>query len=191
MDSTSSTNSTGAMTAILNIAAAFPDIALFITYLFGFIGVVMIGNGIKGFYDIEKHGTYAHGGYQNRTAFGLVWRVLIGGVLTMGAWGIGIVGNTIFGSQVASGSMSYSAAGLSATQQAAVQAVFACFALTGYIAFGHGWMLMDQHTSGRSNSGWKAPLVFIVAGTALVYMQQVMSLISDVTGINVVNMLVF
>jgi hypothetical protein len=190
MDSTSST-STGAMTAIMSIAGAYPAISLFITSLFALFGVLMIVNAVKGFYDIQAHGTYAHGGYQHRTNGGLVWRLLIGSVLTMGAWGIGIVGNTMFGTDVATGAMSYQAAGLSATQQAAVQAVFACFSLVGYISFGHGWMLMDAHTSGRSNGGWKPPIVFIVSGVILVYLQQFLNIEADITGVNVVNMLVF
>lgn len=190
MDSTTS-NSTGAMVALESIAGAYPAISLFITSLFGFIGVLMIGNALKGFYDIQAHGTYAHGSYQHRTNGGLVWRLIIGSILTMGAWGLGIVGNTIFGSDVATGAMSYQAAGLSATQQAAVQAVFACFSLVGYISFGHGWMLLDAHTSGRSHGGWKPPIVFIVAGVILVYLQQFLNIEADITGINVVNLLVF
>jgi hypothetical protein len=191
MNETTSAVATGAMTAITNIAGAFPAISLFITALFALFGVTMIVSALKGFYDLQAHGTYAHGSYNHKTHGGLIWRLVIGSVLTMGAWGIGIVGNTIFGTTAATGAMSYQSAGLSATQQAAVQAVFACFALTGYIAFGHGWMLFDAHTSGRSNSGWKAPIVFIISGVLLVYLQQVMNIMGDVTGINFVNMLVF
>lgn len=186
-----STVSAGALNAITNIAGAFPAISLFITSLFGLFGVLMIGTALKGIYDLQAHGTYAHGNYNHKTSGGLVWRLIIGTVLTMGAWGIGIIGNTIFGTEGASGPMSYQAAGLSATQQAAVQAVFACFALVGYVAFGHGWMQLDAHKSGRSNSGWKPAGVFIISGTCLVYLQQVLNLAASVTGINFVNMLLF
>ena len=71
MDSTSSA-STGAMTAIMSIAGAYPAISLFITTLFALFGVLMITSAVKGFYDIQAHGTYAHGGYQHRTNGGLV-----------------------------------------------------------------------------------------------------------------------
>ncbi|TKC90157.1 hypothetical protein FAZ69_08390 [Trinickia terrae] len=179
------------MTTIMSIAGAYPAISQFITSLFALIGVLMMVSAIRGLYYIQAHGTYAQGGYQHRTNGGLVWRLLIGSILTMGAWGVGIVGNTVFGSQVATGAMGYQAAGLSATQQAAVQAVFACFSLVGYISFGHGWMLLDAHTSGRSQGGWKPPIVFIVSGVILVYMQQFLNIEADITGVNVVDMLVF
>ncbi|MCA8197371.1 hypothetical protein [Burkholderia vietnamiensis] len=186
MDST--TANSGALTALVNIANAFPAISAFITALFGLIGVVMIANALKGFYEIEAGGPAARDHHSHGA---LVWKLFIGAVLTMGAWGIGIIGNTIFGSQVASGPMSYQGAGLSATQQAAVQAVFACFVLCGYIAFGRGWMLLNDWKSGRSNGGWGTPVVFIVSGVLLVYLQQVLNFAGDVTGINFVNMLVF
>jgi len=186
-----STTSAGVLTTIENLAGAFPAISLFITSLFGFFGVVLIGNAVRGFYDLQAHGSYAHGNYQHRTNGGLVWRMFIGSVLTGGAWGLGILGNTIFGTEIASGAMAYQTAGMSATQQAAVQAVFALFAITGYIAFGHGWMQFDAHTSGRSNSGWKPAAVFIISGTLLVYLQQVLNIVADITGINFINMLLF
>jgi hypothetical protein len=52
-------------------------------------------------------------------------------------------------------------------------------------------MLLNDWKSGRSNGGWGTPVVFIVSGVLLVYLQQVLNFAGDVTGINFVNMLVF
>jgi hypothetical protein len=183
--------SQGLLNLMVNIGNAFPAFQLLISGFFSLVGVYLAGNAIKGFYDISAHGTYAHGGYAHRTAGGLVWRLLIGVTLTSLSYSVGVIGNSIFGTNVTGGMLSYQTAGASATQQAAVTAIFEVFALLGYYATGHGWLTLNAAKSGTSQATAKTAFVWIIAGVCLIYLTQVLNVLASLTGLNVVNMLLF
>ena len=151
----------------------------------------MVASGIKGFYDLTAYGNYSAGNYSHRSSGGLGWRMFAGTILTMLPLTLGIFGNSVFGTEVASGLMSYQTGGLSAAQQAAVAAIFQLFALVGYITFGSGWMALNAAKSGQNQMGMKAPIVYISSGLLLVYLQQFLNAMASVTGLNVMNLLLF
>ncbi|KVV07468.1 hypothetical protein WK77_16920 [Burkholderia ubonensis] len=159
--------------------------------IFSVVGVIMVGTAIKGFYDLTAYGTYGHGGYQHRTNGGLMWRLFIGAVLTSLPVAIGVLGNSVFGTDVASGLMAYQTGGMSAVQRAALDGIFKLFALLGVMSFGHGWMELNRHKSGAANVSPRAPLVWIGAGLGLIYLPQVLKVIAWLTGIDVLNLLLF
>ncbi|WP_241025633.1 hypothetical protein [Burkholderia sp. Tr-20390] len=159
--------------------------------VFAFIGVIMVGTAIKGFHDLTAYGTYGHGGYQHRTNGGLLWRLFIGTVLTSLPIAIGVLGNSVFGTDVATGLMAYQTGGMSAVQRAALDGIFKLFGLLGVMSFGHGWLELNKHKSGMSNGSVRAPLVWIGAGLGLIYLPQVLKVIAWATGIDVINVLLF
>ncbi|WP_199031653.1 hypothetical protein [Ralstonia sp. ASV6] len=181
----------GLIQFLMNIAGALPAMTTLVTAVFAFYGVYLVGSGIKGFYDLTAYGNYSAGNYQHRTSGGLFWRIFCGVILTMLPLTLGIFGNSVFGSEVSSGPMSYQTAGMSAMQQAAVAAIFQLFALVGYVTFGQGWVSLNATKSGQNQMGVKVPLVFIFSGVLLVYLQQVLNAFAAVTGLNVLNLLLF
>lgn len=181
----------GLIQFLINISGAFPAMLTLATTIFSAIGVLMVASGIKGFYDLTAYGNYSAGNYSHRSSGGLGWRMFAGTILTMLPLTLGIFGNSVFGTEVASGLMSYQTGGLSAAQQAAVAAIFQLFALVGYITFGSGWMALNAAKSGQNQMGMKAPIVYISSGLLLVYLQQFLNAMASVTGLNVMNLLLF
>ena len=184
-------DSAGLIAFLINIAGAIPAMVTLVTAIFAFYGVYLVGSGIKGFYDLTAHGSYSSGNYQHRTSGGLFWRIFCGTILTMLPLTLGIFGNSVFGTDVSTGPMSYQTGGMSAMQQAAVAAIFQLFALAGYISFGHGWLSLNAAKSGQNQMGMKAPIVFCVAGLLLVYLQQVLNVVGSITHLNFLNFLLF
>ncbi|CAE6794342.1 hypothetical protein R70006_04999 [Paraburkholderia domus] len=190
MDSTTSTEQ-GLLNLLITVGNAYPAIQLLLSTFFVLVGVYLVGSAIKGIYDLTAHGTFAHGGYHHKTHGGLLWRLFIGVVLTALTYSVGLLGNSIFGTEVSSGLMAYQTAGASAAQQAAVTAVFEVFALCGFAATGHGWLTLNASKSGQNQVGAKASVVWILSGIGLIYLPQVLNAIAALTGLNVVNLLLF
>ncbi|ABO60242.1 hypothetical protein LA345_37090 (plasmid) [Burkholderia vietnamiensis] len=186
-----STSSTGLLNLLTLVAGAAPALLALVLAFFAVAGVIMVGTAVKGFYDLTAYGNYGHGGYQHRTHGGLMWRLFIGSVLTSLPVAIGVLGNSVFGTEVATGLMAYQTGGMSAVQRAALDGIFKVFAIMGVMSFGHGWVVLNAHKSGTSNVSPRTPLVWIGAGLGLIYLPQVLKVISWATGIDVLNLLLF
>lgn len=186
-----SSTDAGLIRIVLILGNASPAIVSFINVIFVFVGVAYISSGIKGFYDLNKYGTYSSGGYAHKSAGGLIWRMGIGAILTALPFTLGVFGNSLFGTGEQNGPLTYAPGGASALQKAILEAIFNLFAIAGYISFGHGWMSLNAAKSGQNQMTWKAPAVWMVAGVCLIYLPQVLDVMAKLTGLNVMNFLLF
>lgn len=174
------------LTAISNMGSSFPAIFTFVNAIIALIGLILF---VHAWWALNQH---YKGNGQGLAPGAAVTRMLIGGLLTCSVYFIVLTKNTLIGSSVSSSSMLYQTAGLTAIQQATLKGLFGLFQVLGLIAFAKGWLIIDSHvTSNKQGSGWGGGITFIIAGTCAVFLQEVLGLVADITGINLVNILLF
>lgn len=153
------------------------------------IGVWMVGQALMNAYILSLDNSSAWG--SNATINGVIWSLIIGGILVMPVFYIQIFGNTLLAVPVTSQGMLYQATGLSDTQRAAVKALFGLFTLAGFVAFLRGWITLNKYANNVIREGLGTGITFVVFGTLLVYLDVVLDAISDLTGIDFVSILLF
>lgn len=145
------------------------------------MGVLMVGGAMVKAYTISL-------GRGDATISGVIWSMIIGGVLASSMSMVRIFGNTLFDGDVSGGALLYQAAGMTQAQQSAMTAIMALFTLTGYIAFVRGWVILNKHFNGVIKDGVGLGLTHIIGGTILVYLDVFLSMLQNTTGINVGQM---
>lgn len=179
------------VTFLVNISSIFDPLVTLVTVIAAIIGVIMVGNALVAAYALSADdGKWR--GQGNATYPGIIWSLVIGGILVSPIVMVQAMGNTLLNGEAVNGSaMLYQSSGLSSTQQAALKAIFGLFVIAGYVAFIKGWMLIDKHTNGVTRDGAGAGVTFIVSGVLMVYLDVVMQVVSEKTGIDFVKVLFF
>ncbi|WP_432262874.1 hypothetical protein [Cupriavidus sp. TMH.W2] len=174
---------------LVNISGAFPAIFAFCAVLFALAGVVLVAMGVYGFYVIHYNDGRTPGG-RNIGHAGAASNVVIGALLTGLMYITALTKNTVLGTEIQNGSMGFQSSGMTATQQAAITALFGLFAILGFIASGRGWMLLNRFFSGTEKE-WAGAIAYIIGGMLCVYMEESMVFVTRVTGFDFVKIFLF
>jgi hypothetical protein len=170
----------------MNMSGAFPAIFGTVNIIIALIGVCLF---IHAWWALNQFYGPSGKGMSPGVAF---VRMSIGTVLSSAVYFIVLTKNTLIGTEVSGAAMGYQTAGLTAVQKASVDGLFGLFQILGLIAFAKGWLIIDAHvTSSKQSSGWGGGLTFIIAGTFCVFMREFLALLTDLTGINLINILLF
>lgn len=184
-------NNPDLLTILTNLYPVLDDLVSLITKICALIGVYLIGSGLVMFYALSADdGRFR--GHGQPTAGGAISNCLIGGVLITPLVILQQVGNQLFaGSAMTVGPMMYQTAGSTPQQQMAIKAIFGLFMLVGYITFVSGWIKMNKHANGVIKDGAVAALIQIIFGAALVYLDQILDMVSGIAGIDFMKVLFF
>lgn len=157
--------------------------------IFALAGVWLFGVALLDLYAINNPNNM-QGQANRQTIGGVVVRLIVSVVLTSAMYFLVLTQNTLAGTAASSGHMLYQGAGLSEVQKAAIDAIFAAFAILGYVAFCKGWLVLDKHFNG-GNQGWGSAVAFMIGGTLAVFMQEWLANVSLWTGFDFVKILLF
>lgn len=152
------------------------------------MGVLMVGNALIKAYAMSSD-SGAWRGQGDATIGGVVWSLVIGGILVSSMSAVQMFGNTIFAGDVNGGALLYQSAGMTATQKTAMTAIMALFTLAGYIAFVRGWVILNKHFNGVIKDGVGMGLTHIIGGTILIYLNVFLEVLQNTTGLQVGQML--
>lgn len=174
------------LTMLINMSGSFPTLLVTITFVSVLIGVLIVGQTLLQVYHDSMH----DGG--GLTVGQAAARCVIGTCLTMPLFVMVVIRNSILpGGVTASGAFEYSSVGTTAEQQIIVQAFYLFFAVVGYIAFVRGWLLADKHVRGVvQDAAWSA-FWHIFGGVCLIYLDVFMKFMTDWTGFDFVNLILF
>lgn len=181
---------TDALQILINISGAIP-LAMNLVMLFAtIVGVVMVGTGLMQMYAMSAMDNRM-GAKVDPKAESIASKLIIGSILISSIYFLQISGQTIFGTAVNGGAFLYQSGGMSANQQAALEAVFSFFMLVGYIAFIRGWFILDQYMNNIISTGVGKAAVHIIFGVLLVYLDQLLQVVADWTGFDFIQTFIF
>lgn len=172
----------------LGFASVIDPLITLITIVSTILGVIIVGTALLQAYSLADDSRW-HGHHQP-TVGGIVWGLFIGGILVSPILVVQMFGNTMFDGDVNGGAFLYQNAGLTSSQQAAVKAIMAVFAVAGYISFIKGWLILNKHANGIIRDGVGMGVTHILAGTILVYLDIFLEALKNTLGIDVTFMLV-
>lgn len=178
------------LNALINFSSVLDPLLTLIVVVSTIIGVLMVANALMKAYVLSLDNAHSWGG-NTATVPGIIWSLIIGGILVAPIFMVQLFGNTMLNVSVNGSGMLYQAAGMTDTQRQALRAIFGMFAIAGFIAFIRGWVVLNKHFNGVIKDGVGMGLTFILGGTALIYLDVVLDLISEKTGIDFTSILLF
>lgn len=178
------------LTLVVNFSSILDPLLTLVVVISAIMGVLMVGQALMNAYvlTLESGG---HWGGQQVTVPGIIWSLVIGGILVSPMMAVQIFGNTLFEVSVNGTGMLYQSAGMTEMQKQAVKAIFGLFSVTGFIAFVRGWVVLNKHFNGVIKDGIGMGLTFIIGGTALVYLDVILRAIQNTSGFDFTQVLLF
>lgn len=178
------------LSILINFSSILDPLLTLVVVISAIIGVFMVGQALMNAYVLSLENG-SHWGGQQATVPGIIWSLVIGGILVSPMMAVQIFGNTLFEVSVNGSGMLYQSAGMTETQKQAVAAIFGLFSVTGFIAFIRGWIVLNKHFNGVIKDGVGMGITFIVGGTALVYLDVILGAIQAKTGFDFTQVLLF
>lgn len=173
-------NKSDLLSMLVNFASIVDPLINLTVIVSAIIGVLMVGDALMKAYWITKGSGWQ--GKGTLTYGGIVWSLVIGGVLLTPVVTVQIFGNTLLDVSVNGAAFSYQGAGLTATQQAALKAIYGLFSFVGFVAFIRGWIILNKHFNGVIPEGVGAGLTHIIFGVILIYLDVFLGLLQSQTG---------
>ncbi|CAG9184198.1 hypothetical protein [Cupriavidus pampae] len=174
---------------LVNLSGAFPAIFAFLIVLIAAIGVVLFCQGIYAFYVINNNDGRTPTG-RTVSYTGAVSSLLTGALLTSLLYITAVTKNTLLGTEVNNGALGLNGSGMTATQQAAIAAIFGLFAILGLLASGRGWMLLNRYYNGVEKE-WGGAIAYVIGGCLCIYMEEFLAKMSLWTGFDFVKIFIF
>ena len=174
---------------LINISYAVPAAMNLVMVLAALIGLVLTITALIAIWQRSMIGM--QGGGDSTSLKSIFGRIFIGVILTSSLYWLNISGNTLLlGRPVNGQTFLYQTAGMSEAQRVALQAVFDLIALVGYIGFIKGWLLLQKFFDNVIRE-WGKAAIYIIFGTLAVYLDEVLEVAGNFTGIHFVGTVLF
>lgn len=171
---------------LINLSQGFDAVFQLILVIFSLVGLLLFGFALI---DLYRSGSGTPGSSGKvKSPSSIIWRLIVAVALTSLVFLVNITQYSLAGAPASSGLLVYSGGGATELQKAALMAIFGAFRLAGYVSFGRGWVLLDKHFNG-GNEGVSSPIIHILAGTALVYLYEWLTILSGWVGFDVSTIL--
>lgn len=171
-----------ASSMLASFMESFPGLEQFLNLGVAMVGVILTGQAALKFIEIGKHGEQP-GGVRWITP---VMYLLAGTALFNFASSVDTALETIYGgSSSVHNLLSYSpGSGMPQESQLLTKAIIACLRLYGYFTYARGWMSVRRIGNGQNGSDevFKAAMIRLVAGVALINIVETVNLISGTFG---------
>lgn len=178
------------LTILINFSSILDPLLTLVVIISAIIGVIMVGQALLNAYVLSLDNGHSWGA-NTATVPGIIWSLIIGGILVSPIFVVQIFGNTMLDVSVNGSGLLYQSAGLTDAQKAAVKAIFGLFSVTGFIAFIRGWIVLNKHFNGVIKDGVGMGVTFVVGGTALVYLDVFLDAVRNTTGFDFTQVLLF
>lgn len=183
-------NKTDLLTILVNFSSILDPLLTLVVIVSAIIGVIMVATALMNAYVLSLDNGHAWGS-NNATISGVIWSLVIGGILVSPILAVQIFGNTLLDTPVNGSGLLYQSAGMSDAQKQAVKAIFGLLSVTGFIAFVRGWVILNKHFNGVIKDGVGMGLTHIIGGTILVYMDVFLDAVQSTTGFDFTQMFLF